>query len=160
MELKIELLREALQRIEREQGYGVWAELGRKAGMSGEGVKKIAYGETGGSLISWNKLHEAFPSEIPEPAFIHNLKASSTIRTKTSTPVLIVESEDDISLSKNERSLIKALREIDPIRRRGVIITALDQLNASLQDKEIKRNRNKKKLIQDAIKDLSKTLSG
>lgn len=58
----------------------------------------------------------------------------------------------------DERLLIEALREIDPIRRRGVIITALDQLNASLQDQEIKRNRNKKKLIQDAIKDLSKAM--
>ena len=39
-----------------------------------------------------------------------------------------------------------------------MIITALDQLNASLQDKEIKRDQNKKKLIQDAIKDLSKAV--
>ncbi len=61
-------------------------------------------------------------------------------------------------LTEDERILIEALREIDPVRRRGVIITALDQLNASLQDKEIKRNRNKKKLIQDAIKDLSKVV--
>ncbi len=61
-------------------------------------------------------------------------------------------------LTEDEHILIEALREIDPIRRRGVIITALDQLNASLQDKEIKRSRNKKKLIQDASKDLSKVV--
>ena len=39
-----------------------------------------------------------------------------------------------------------------------MIITVLEQLNESLKDQEIKRNRNKKKLIQDVVKDLSKVV--
>lgn len=64
----------------------------------------------------------------------------------------------DLAITDEERQMIEALREIDPIRRRAVILSASIQLNEALNDREIKRDQRKKQLVQEAIKGLGKAI--
>ena len=61
----------------------------------------------------------------------------------------------DSDLTDEERQVATAFREISPDRRRGVFINAIDELNDSLKDEEIRRDQRKRQLILNAIKILS-----
>lgn len=61
----------------------------------------------------------------------------------------------DTDLTDEERLVATAFREINPDRRRGVFINAIDELNNSLKDEEVRRDQRKRQLILNAIKILS-----
>ena len=63
------------------------------------------------------------------------------------------------SLSPEEMLLIEAIREIDPISRIGILSMAINQFNEAKRDPTIKNNDNKIKIIDKAIKALSKTIA-
>ena len=63
-------------------------------------------------------------------------------------------------LSPAEMALVEALREIDPISRIGVYVSAINQLNEARRDKEVQKDKRKKRLIDRAIKELSKAMAG
>ncbi len=53
---------------DRLGGYGAWSQIARAAGLRSSTVSRIARGEVKPSLESWEKLHEAYPSDIPPPS--------------------------------------------------------------------------------------------
>lgn len=61
-------------------------------------------------------------------------------------------------LKLEEVELIRALREIDQISRVGVLASAIQQLNEAMRDREIKKDKNKKKILENAIKVLSNAI--
>jgi len=56
--------------------------------------------------------------------------------------------------------LIKALREIDPISRRGVYLSALTQLNEAMREREIRRDKRKQEILEEAARKLSRAVGG
>ncbi|MFC1869112.1 hypothetical protein ACFL0H_13420, partial [Thermodesulfobacteriota bacterium] len=63
------------------------------------------------------------------------------------------------SLSREELTLINAIRELDNIGKKGVYITAIGHLNEAMRDREIRKDKRKKEFLDKAIKDLSKAIS-
>jgi hypothetical protein len=63
-------------------------------------------------------------------------------------------------LTDEEITLIKALREIDPIGRRGVYLSALTQLNEAMREREIRRDKRKREILEDAARKLSRAVGG
>ena len=63
-------------------------------------------------------------------------------------------------LTDGEITLIKALREIDPISRRGVYLSALTQLNEAMREREIRRDKRKREILEDAARKLSRAVGG
>lgn len=63
-------------------------------------------------------------------------------------------------LTDEEITLIKALREIDPISRRGVYLSALTQLNEAMREREIRRDKRKREILEDAARKLSRAVGG
>ena len=63
------------------------------------------------------------------------------------------------SLTPTELDLIEALREIDLISRTGIYSAAITQLNEAKREKETRKNKKKKELLDRAINSLSKAIS-
>ena len=61
-----------------------------------------------------------------------------------------------IPLSREERDLIEALRELTPIRKLGIYSSTITQLLA--QKNETRSNKSKKEILDKAVKTLSKAI--
>ncbi|GAG37025.1 unnamed protein product [marine sediment metagenome] len=57
-----------------------------------------------------------------------------------------------------EITLREALREIDPISRRGVYLSAITQLNEAMREKEINKDKRKKEILEKALEVLKKAI--
>ena len=62
-------------------------------------------------------------------------------------------------LSKEEYELIKALREIDSISRKGVYLSAVTQFNEAMREKAISKDKRKKEILEKTIKTLTKAVA-
>ncbi len=62
------------------------------------------------------------------------------------------------SMTADELILIEALREIDPISRIGVYSSAITELNLARREKEVRKDKRKKEILDKAIKVLSKAI--
>jgi hypothetical protein len=49
-----------------------------------------------------------------------------------------------ISINREENELIQALREIDPISRKGVYLSAMEQCNEAIGKRNIRKDKIKK----------------
>lgn len=67
MGLKTELLHESLVKLLEDIGYGGLSYVARQASLTAAGVKKIKEKDGVPKLESWEKLHNAFPHQIPPP---------------------------------------------------------------------------------------------
>ena len=61
--------------------------------------------------------------------------------------------------NKEEQELIKALREIDPISRKGVYLSAVTQFNEAMREKAIRKDKRKKEILEKTIKTLTKAVA-
>ena len=71
MGLKTEFLVKAVADLAQKIGWGGYSEIGRKSGLNPVSVGKIAKNEVKPELESWEKLYDAFPTEIPPPQYEH-----------------------------------------------------------------------------------------
>ena len=87
--------------------------------------------------------------------------------SKTETPISnrineVKRTEDEGfstgSFTTEEQELIKALREIDPVSRKGIYFSAINQLRESMREKEIRRDKRKKEIIENALDVLKKAI--
>jgi len=58
-----------------------------------------------------------------------------------------------------EEELLKAIREIDPISRKGVYLSALTQLNEAMREKNIRKDKRKKEILEKTTKTLTKAVA-
>ena len=63
-----------------------------------------------------------------------------------------------LSLNIVEQELIKALRTIDPVSRKGVYFSAINQLRESMREKEISRDKRKMQVLENAVEVLKKAI--
>jgi len=70
-----------------------------------------------------------------------------------------ITSRSGIDFTKTERDLIEAMRVIDPDKAQGLYGMAKIQLEIALKDKEIKKNKRKKELLERAINSLDKAIN-
>lgn len=54
--------------------------------------------------------------------------------------------------------MIKALREIDPIIRKGVYLSAMEQFNEAIRERNIRKDKRKKEILEKTIKTLTKAV--
>ena len=66
--------------------------------------------------------------------------------------------DNQVILTAEEQKLIKALREIDHVSRKGIYFSAINQLRESMREKEIRRDKRKKEIIENALDVLIKTI--
>ena len=62
------------------------------------------------------------------------------------------------NLSQEENELIKALRELDPLGRKGVYISAVGQCNEAMRERTIRKDKRKKEILEKTIKILTKAI--
>ena len=62
------------------------------------------------------------------------------------------------SISRDEYELIKALCEIDPISRKGVYLSAMEQFNEAMRERNIRKDKRKKEILEKTIKTLTKAV--
>jgi hypothetical protein len=63
-----------------------------------------------------------------------------------------------LSLNIVEQELIKALRTIDPVSRKGIYFSAINQLRESMREKEISRDKRKMQVLENAVEVLKKAI--
>ena len=61
-------------------------------------------------------------------------------------------------ISDEEYELIKAVRELDPISRKGVYLSAITQFNEAMREKNIRKDKRKKEILDKTIKVLTKAI--
>lgn len=62
-------------------------------------------------------------------------------------------------ISDEEYELIKAVRELDPISRKGVYLSAITQLNEAMRERNIRKDKGKKEILDKTIKVLTKAIA-
>jgi len=70
-----------------------------------------------------------------------------------------VKYRPSINLNEAEQDLIEGIRAINPDKARGLYGMAKIQLEMALKDKEIKKNKRKKELLERAINSLDKAIN-
>ncbi len=63
-----------------------------------------------------------------------------------------------LSINNEEYELIKALRELDPLGRKGVYISAVGQCNEAMRERTIRKDKRKKEILEKTIKTLTKAI--
>ena len=63
-----------------------------------------------------------------------------------------------LSPNIEEQELIKALRAIDTVSRKGIYISAINQLKESMREKEISRDKRKMQVLKNAVEVLKKAI--
>ena len=63
------------------------------------------------------------------------------------------------SFTPGEMDLIEAIRILDPVNRVGLFSLAIHRLNEAKLEKEVKKDKRKKEILDKAIKTLSKVIS-
>ena len=61
--------------------------------------------------------------------------------------------------TEHEYELISALRELDPISRKGVYLSAITQLNEAMKEKNIRKDKRKKEILEKAARALTKAVA-
>jgi len=64
-----------------------------------------------------------------------------------------------LPVNNEEYELIKALRELDLISRKGVYLSAITQLNEAMRERNIKKDKRKKEILEKTIKTLTKAIA-
>ena len=64
-----------------------------------------------------------------------------------------------LSINREENELITALREIEPISRKGVYLSAMEQNNEAMRERNIRKDKRKKEILEKTIKSLTKAVS-
>ena len=62
-------------------------------------------------------------------------------------------------MSIEEYELMKALREIDPISRKGVYLSPVTQFNEAMREKAISKDKRKKEMLEKTIRTLTKAVA-
>ncbi len=60
------------------------------------------------------------------------------------------------AFTNDEKDMLHAFRELDPLDRRGAYLLIMDKFNEALKDKSIKKNERKSEILDDAIRALNR----
>jgi len=63
-----------------------------------------------------------------------------------------------LTIRYEEYELITALREIDPISRKGVYLSSITQFNEAMRERNIRKDKRKKEIVEKTIKTLTKAI--
>ena len=62
-------------------------------------------------------------------------------------------------INREQAHAIAFLREIDPIRRKGVYVSAMEQCNEAMRERNIRKDKRKKEILEKTIKTLTKAVA-
>jgi len=86
----------------------------------------------------------------PEMWMIHEDEKKTPANNLTYTP---------LPVNNEEYELIQALRELDPISRKGVYLSAVEQCNEAMRERNIRKDKRKKEILKKTIKTLTKAVA-
>jgi len=157
MSKKISHFQERLKKTISDMDGGNVSKFARNAGINRSNVK--AWLEGRGEPKRENLFKLINYTEKPERYFYPDLTLNAEV-DKESLPVgeSAVKYRSGIDLTKAESDLIEALREIDPISRAGIYSSAIEMLVYVQREKEVKRNKRKKDILERAVKSLGKAI--
>lgn len=72
-------------------------------------------------------------------------------------PTRLIEGEA-VQITEIEHEMIRAMRELDVIGRRGIYFSIMEELNEALREKRIKKDSKRKAILEKAIGVLKKAI--
>lgn len=124
-------------------------EFCRRLGIKDQYLTELKYGRIKkGGVEFWKGIRREFP------------EWEAYLRGQADEPPGTSDRGNTMDLSEEEARLIKAIREVDSFSRMGIYITAINQLNEAKREEEVKRDKKKQKIIDEAIVTLKKAVKG